>query len=553
MLLGSHLSMLRHFLYSAPSMLNYLPFTLLMTSVVTAAITWRPCDDLPGHVQCANLTVPLDYTNCSNNQTLVLQLVRAPAVTGQSKGSILLNFGGPGATSRQTLATTNPLLHAMTGGQHDLIAFDPRGTGTTIPFHCYDDFGLIRLALEQTASNSSDVALGAIWARAMLDSQTCFETENDTGNLIGTAFVARDMIRVVDALEEDGMLRYWGFSYGTTLGATVSAMFPERVDKVILDGVQNPHEYYHATADFEEWTDSDKVVSAIFHTCLDFPENCALSQQGVGAEELEQQFWNLLWQIKYEPIIVGPFTVDYDLMKLVVASCLYDSSTWPALALLLQGLFTGQSNEAMERVLSAFYPTTYEGTVEAVRLSPPLMGIHCSDRTPRLNTLEELKPTVDRLYEVSRFMGDVAASLQATCVQWRFHAKERYEGDFNVRTANPLLIVNNHFDGHTPLVSAYNVSSGFEGSHVLEVAGYGHASLAVPSLCTVEHISAYFNDGILPDHGYVCNATVTPYSGLGWDDVLDLGAAAGKRAISGTDIGGYRIPRGYAPGHRWLL
>lgn len=214
-------------------------------------------------------------------------------------------------------------------------------------------------------------------------------------------------------------------------------------------------------------------MSAIFHTCLDFPANCALSQQGVGAEELEQQFWNLLWQIKYEPIIVGPFTVDYDLMKLVVASCLYDSSTWPALALLLQGLFTGQSNESMETVLSAFYPITYEGTIDAVRLSPPLMGIHCSDRTPRLDRLEDLKPTVDRLYEVSHFMGDVAASLQATCAQWGFHAKERYEGDFNVRTENPLLIVNNHFDGHTPLVSAYNVSSGFDGSRVLEVAGYG--------------------------------------------------------------------------------
>jgi len=39
-----------------------------------------------------------------------------------------------------------------------------------------------------------------------------------------------------------------GFSYGTTLGATVTAMFPERVDKVVLDGVQNPHDYYHAIA-----------------------------------------------------------------------------------------------------------------------------------------------------------------------------------------------------------------------------------------------------------------------------------------------------------------
>ncbi len=39
-----------------------------------------------------------------------------------------------------------------------------------------------------------------------------------------------------------------GFSYGTTLGVTVAAMFPDRIDKVILDGVQNPHEYYHAQA-----------------------------------------------------------------------------------------------------------------------------------------------------------------------------------------------------------------------------------------------------------------------------------------------------------------
>lgn len=39
-----------------------------------------------------------------------------------------------------------------------------------------------------------------------------------------------------------------GLSYGTTLGATVAAMFPDRIDKLILDGVQNPHEYYGALA-----------------------------------------------------------------------------------------------------------------------------------------------------------------------------------------------------------------------------------------------------------------------------------------------------------------
>lgn len=36
-----------------------------------------------------------------------------------------------------------------------------------------------------------------------------------------------------------------GLSGGTALGATAAALFPDRMDKVILDGVMNVHEYYH--------------------------------------------------------------------------------------------------------------------------------------------------------------------------------------------------------------------------------------------------------------------------------------------------------------------
>jgi pimeloyl-ACP methyl ester carboxylesterase len=98
--------------------------------------------------------------------------------------------------------------------------------------------------LDLIGTNESEIALGSTWARAQLDAQACFEAHKDIGNLIGTSFVARDLISVVDALEEDGLLRYWGFSYGTTLGATVASLYPERIDRLVLDGVQNPHEYY---------------------------------------------------------------------------------------------------------------------------------------------------------------------------------------------------------------------------------------------------------------------------------------------------------------------
>jgi hypothetical protein len=63
---------------------------------------------------------------------------------------------------------------------------------------------------ELILGNSSDVALGRLWARGGINAELCFQKSNATGNLIGTASVARDLISVVDALGEDGMFRYWG-------------------------------------------------------------------------------------------------------------------------------------------------------------------------------------------------------------------------------------------------------------------------------------------------------------------------------------------------------
>lgn len=63
-------------------------------------------------IVCGNLKVPLDYTEPSSNATLTLQLARVPASLQPSKGSILFNFGGPGATGRGTLGLLGPDLLA---------------------------------------------------------------------------------------------------------------------------------------------------------------------------------------------------------------------------------------------------------------------------------------------------------------------------------------------------------------------------------------------------------------------------------------------------------
>src|SRR5690349_11449301 len=88
-----------------------------------------------------------------------------------------------------------------------------RGTGNTLKFSCYNSASekeTLQLAYRFPAGKASDTAQGETWATSKLLADNCYAVSNKTGSLIGTAFVARDMMRIVDALGEDGLLRYWG-------------------------------------------------------------------------------------------------------------------------------------------------------------------------------------------------------------------------------------------------------------------------------------------------------------------------------------------------------
>ncbi|KAJ2967649.1 hypothetical protein NUW58_g10403 [Xylaria curta] len=219
----------------------------------TSGIQWQPCPaDINAvaalDVECGTLAVPLDYTAVNSTETLELSLLRVPAVKKPSKNSILFNFGGPGAEARYTLAQLGDMLQAVTGGEHDLIAWDPRGTAKTLTFSCFAN-ETIRGAYNSqfTYGNASNVARGQIWAAGKNHADACAEypEAQERAPLIGTTFTARDAMQIVDAVEEDGLLRYWGFSYGTDLGTMLAALFPDRVEKVIIDAVFNPNQYFY--------------------------------------------------------------------------------------------------------------------------------------------------------------------------------------------------------------------------------------------------------------------------------------------------------------------
>jgi len=217
-------------------------------NVNSSGITWGKCHDslIPGNssLQCGSLDVPLDYTDEDSGATLALEIVRAPTPKVPSKGSIFFNAGGPGASGIEDLVAFASRIQFTTNYDYDIVNVVPRGTNNTLPFSCYQDTASFTYAGLPLAASAYDTAPANIWVQSQLSADNCAAIQTDNRILIGTAFTARNPMRVVDVLEEDGLLHYWAPSYGTLLGATVAAMFPDKIDKMVLDGVVNPTLYY---------------------------------------------------------------------------------------------------------------------------------------------------------------------------------------------------------------------------------------------------------------------------------------------------------------------
>ena len=185
--------------------------TLLLAASATQArsinqtISWFPCppsasinstNDGGVPLTCGSMTVPLDYTNPNSTQTLQLELTKVNATKQPSKGSIILQPGGPGGPGADVFQE-GPAGTALiiSGGSYDLIAFNPRGTGQTLPFSCFesDEERQVAKLLTPVSIGGSDVALGQVWAAESAFAEVCLENAAGVGDLIGTVFTARDM------------------------------------------------------------------------------------------------------------------------------------------------------------------------------------------------------------------------------------------------------------------------------------------------------------------------------------------------------------------------
>lgn len=491
---------------------------LVMAEVVAGGIIFQPCPELNANISaitgrtgtpfdCAQLPVPLDYTD-PNSPALSISVFRVNATKEPVLGSIIMNFGGPGGAGAENLPTWAEEAHKNFGAQWNLVSWDPRGTGYTIPFNCnisalYDaDVPSQKRDLGSLAGvNLTELFLSSGWDYAGRMADSCFEqVDSEIGTLIGTAFVARDMMEIVDALEEDGLLRYYGWSYGTALGSYAAAMFPERIERMVLDANVNPYDYQSGTYQ-DLATDADEALAGFLETCFNVTNDCAFYSlvQPNTTEDLLGVINSLLAPLAQNATTSAEAYQNYFSLKGLFIQPLYYPNTWPKFAKTLANLLNGTSDASENMTLPAVY-----GEAENA-----VIGIRASDATFHANSSDEYLSIIEHAAKVSPSFGDILYSIWPSA-RWRMPAKERYWGDFHATTKTPILYVNGMFDPVTPIVNAYNASAGFEGSMVLPHTGYGHGIFVSPSKCVAEYIQAYYKDGSLPSEDVTCLADMTP-------------------------------------------
>ncbi|KAJ7174478.1 Alpha/Beta hydrolase protein [Mycena filopes] len=442
------------------------------TIVPSEKLIWTDCYST---FQCARLKVPLDYSNPDSGASAAIAMRRlrskVPHDSPDYRGPILLNPGGPGESGVDFVATWGPQISTIAGPEFDIIGFDPRGIQRSTPRISFygraerEIWGGWGNRAQVASMNAPDDTLARTWARAIVDGTLAGERDVD-GSLrfMNTDHTARDMLRIVQA-HGRVKLQYWGFSYGSVLGATFASMFPDNVGRLIIDGVVDSENYFAV-----EWSnnllDTDKAWTHFLTGCVAAgPAGCAFFAP--TAALLQAKVDALYASLRPIPVRtdIAFGVVDYSMLRRTIFTALYSPyAKFPPLAQALADLALGNAT-ALFKMSSeapgfecACDPGEYrfEGVTEAGT------AVFCNDgrRIPR-----DFEGVVEHYRELSKIssFADLWEPVRMGCLAWPEFPKTHFQGPFVANTSFPLLLIGNTADPVTPLWTAKKMAQASRG------------------------------------------------------------------------------------------
>lgn len=184
-------------------------------------------------------------------------------------------------------------------------------------------------------------------------------------------------------------------------------------------------------------------------------------------DSLADNLQALLDSLDEQPILLSDTeNITSATVRNYIFSRTYSETRWPNLADSLNSLYNGSYQAFYNSTIPKDHDTYNKGVAA-------ILGIKCGDSELRIEEVDELEDLIPQQLNVSRWFPLGMTEEALACGAWKLEAAGRYTGDFQVKTANPVLFINNLHDNITPHANAYNTSSGFEGSVVLSQNSYG--------------------------------------------------------------------------------
>ncbi|GAA2630864.1 alpha/beta hydrolase [Streptomyces vastus] len=481
-------------------------------------IDWADCEDagmgVPEDLQCGKVTVPLDYAK-PDGATLDIAMARFRA-TGESRGSVLLNFGGPGVSGVSEVTAGGDDFMGLTNG-YDVVTFDPRGVGRSSPVSCGDG---IEPPADPTDDPTEDSEPDSDNPQAALKllrkaADACAKHSGPVLPHIGTVNVSRDLDIMRDALG-DKKLNYLGFSYGTRLGAVYAAQFPDRTGRLVLDGVDtlteplseqvlaNTEGMQTALDDFLTWCTEDI--------------SCAFGQDPRTARE---QMVDLVRSLDENPLPTefgAPFS-GQDLAG-ALGQALYSKELWPALSQALRSLIEDGDARGLLRFTGGGIAAPRNGglvdeaDIPMDNLQAALIAVNCAD-DPDRPTAARITRNLDRLRaeyeEASPVFGRYRLTQVLMCYG-RPKGTDYIREDVRDVDTPKMLLVGTRGDPATPYRWTVETAKRLGPSAVvLDNKGEGHTGYG-SSKCVHEKVDDFLLYGSLADAGSSCGAEERPPS-----------------------------------------
>ncbi len=460
-----------------------------------STLHWHPCTGQlaqQGVPECAMLSVPVDYAKPGGRHiSLALDMIPATAPKSQQQGILLVNPGGPGASGLPLAAEVAQGLSPGAAAQYDIVGFDPRGVGSSVPALSCDPGFFAGPRPNYIPANPA--AEQVLINRAKTYAADCGKRFGWLLPYMTTQDTARDMdaIRAAFGVSK---ISYYAFSYGTYLGQVYATLFPDRVRRMVLDSVVDPTGVWYADNVDQDYAFQGRM-EAFFAWVAKYDERYHL---GRTAAQVQAAWYRARNRLLAHPV---NGTIGADEFDDTFLQGGYLDELWPGFAQALSSYLNfGQADDLI---------TQYQGYgKQGENEFAVYNAVQCSDVNWPRNWSFWTSDT-ERVYRKAPFQAWDNAWFNAACAFWPVKGPAK---PLQIKgTGLPgILLLQGTLDPATPYAGAQDAHKLLPSARMVVVKGGGNhgQSMEQPSnSCVQGYLNAYLATGALPRAPGLVNAT----------------------------------------------